>query len=362
MRVILCLLMAMAFNSQADILQRLKVPDGFTIEMFAEGIKNAREMAYSPKHNVVYVGSFREGKLYALKDVNGDGKADNRWVLAKGLNMPTGIAYHDGDLYVAVVNQILRFEDVDKRLDSPKSSVFFDGFPSDRHHGWKFLRFSPDGKSLIVPVGAPCNVCEAPTDKHSRIFALDMKSKKLTLLAEGVRNSVGFDFHPDTGLLWFSDNGRDMMGDDIPPDEINVISKKGEHFGYPYFHGGDVADPKFSKGKKQSDYVAPVLKLGAHVAPLGIHFYRGSQYPKQYHKQLFIAEHGSWNRTKKAGYKVGVATIKGNTVSDYRPFVTGFMANEETFGRPVALLELPDGSLLISDDFADAIYRVSYKK
>jgi glucose/arabinose dehydrogenase len=187
-----------------------------------------------------------------------------------------------------------------------------------------------------------------------------MKSKKLTLLAQGVRNSVGFDFHPDTQQLWFSDNGSDMMGDDIPPDEINRISKNGQHFGYPYFHAGDIPDPKFSKGKNKVDYVKPMLKLGAHVAPLGIHFYRGKQFPKQYQKQLFIAEHGSWNRSKKAGYKVGVATIKNDKVVNYQPFLTGFMANEETYGRPVAMLELPDGSLLISDDYANGIYRVSY--
>lgn len=358
MKFFCCFLLLLSGGVFADILQRLKVPDGFAISLYADNVDNARAMALSDT-GIVYVGSFRKGKLHALQDSNGDGKADKKWLLAEGLNMPTGVAYKDGDLYVAVVDRILRFADIDKHLKNPKYTVFFANLPADKHHGWKYLKFAPNG-DLIIPVGAPCNTCEPPSNKHSRIFALDMKTKQLKLLAQGVRNSVGFDFHPDTGQLWFSDNGRDMMGDDIPPDEINRVSKAGQHFGYPYIHGGDISDPEFGKGKKASDYVKPVLKLGAHVAPLGIHFYRAKQYPKKYHKQLFIAEHGSWNRSKKAGYKVGVATIKNNKVVDYKDFVTGFMANEQTYGRPVALLELADGSLLISDDFADAIYRVSY--
>lgn len=340
-----------------NVLERLKVPKGFSISVYADGLQNARQMALSPS-GVVYVGSFRAGKLYALKDANNDGVAEKRWVLAEGLNMPTGIAYHRGDLYVAVVDKILRFADVDNHLDKPKSSVFYDKFPSDKHHGWKYLSFSPQGK-MVVPVGVPCNICEVD-ERYGRIFALDMKTKALTTLAEGVRNSVGFDFHPKTGELWFSDNGRDMMGDDIPPCEINRVSKVGLHFGYPYFHGGDIADPEFGKDKKASDYAKPALNLGAHVAPLGIHFYRGKQFPKAYHHQLFVAEHGSWNRSKKAGYKVMLATIEDNKVVSYQDFISGFMANEQTYGRPVAMLELPDGSLLVSDDYAHQVYRVKW--
>ncbi len=346
-------------TATADVVDRLSVPKGFKISLFADDVKNARQMALSDS-GIIYVGSFKEGKLYALQDSDNDGRADKKWVLASGLNKPTGIAYHKGDLYVAAVGQILRFANIDSRLDNPKKAVFFDGFPKESHHGWKFLRFASND-DLIVPVGAPCNVCEAPTDKHARIFALNMKTKKLTELAKGVRNSVGFDFHPVTNELWFSDNGRDMMGDDLPPDEINRITKNGEHFGYPYFHAGSIADPEFSKGKKASDYTQPMLKLGAHVAPLGIHFYRGKQFPKAYQKQLFVAEHGSWNRSKKDGYKVGLVTLKDSKVVDYQPFVTGFMKNEKTYGRPVAMLELADGSLLISDDYAGSIYRVVYQ-
>jgi glucose/arabinose dehydrogenase len=340
------------------VVSHLKVPSGFKINVFASEIKNARAMALS-KNGIVYVGSFRAGEVHALQDINNDGIADKKWLLVSGLQRPTGIAYKDGDLYVAAVNKILRFSDIDANLDKPKYTVFFDQLPNDAHHGWKYLAFNPQG-DLIIPVGAPCNVCEAPTALHSRIWSLNMKNKKLTELAAGVRNSVGFDFHPDTGQLWFSDNGRDMMGDDIPPDEINRITKKGQHFGYPYFHAGDIRDPEFGGGKKQQDYIQPMLKLGAHVAPLGIYFYRGEQFPAKYKKQLFIAEHGSWDRSEKSGYQVGVAIIKGSKVVDYQPFMTGFMQNEKTLGRPAALLELTDGSLLISDDFSHQIYRVSY--
>jgi len=344
--------------SNAIDLNTLTLPSGFKISFFAEDILSARQMALSDS-GIVYVGSMNAGNVYALKDVDGDGKADKKWTIAKNLKRPSGIAYKNGTLYVADIDRILSFHNIDSSLDSPTYEVFFSDLPSDRHHGWKFLRFSPEGE-LIIPVGAPCNVCEAPTEKHSRLFALNMKSKELREIASGIRNTVGFDFHPATGELWFSDNGADMMGDDIPPDEINKISKQGSHFGYPYFHAGDIADPKFSKGKLAKDYEPPVLKLGAHVAPLGIHFYRGDMFEAKFKNQLFVAEHGSWNRSKKAGYKVGLVKIKDNQVVGYDDFVTGFMKNEKTLGRPAAVMELPDGSLLVSDDFAHAIYRVTY--
>jgi len=347
-------------SSMSIDLNSLTLPTGFEISFFAEDVLSARQMALSDG-GIVYVGSMNAGNVYALKDIDGDGKADKRWTIAKHLKRPSGIAYKDGALYVADIDKILKFADIDNHLDNPLHEVFFDDLPSDRHHGWKFLRFSDKG-DLIIPVGAPCNVCEAPTDKHSRLFSLDMKSKKLTEIASGIRNTVGFDFHPDTGELWFSDNGADMMGDDIPPDEINRISYNGAHFGYPYFHAGSIEDPKFGKGKVAKNYEPPVLKLGAHVAPLGIHFYRGEMFPTAYANQLFVAEHGSWNRSKKAGYKVGVVKIKNNEVVAYENFITGFMKNEKTIGRPAAIAELPDGSLLVSDDFAHAIYRITYKR
>ncbi|MGO3299492.1 MAG: PQQ-dependent sugar dehydrogenase [Pseudoalteromonas sp.] len=342
-----------------DILSKLTVSDGFQVSLFAKNVENARQIAVSKK-GIVYVGSRKAGNVYALIDHNSDGVADKKMVVASDLNMPSGIAIKDGDLYVAEVERVIRFKDIDKHLKAPKFEVVYDALPIERHHGWKFIRFSPTGE-LIIPVGVPCNIC-AEDERFGRIFALDTNTKQLKTLAKGIRNSVGFDYHPSTQALWFSDNGRDMMGDDMPPDELNRLSQEGEHFGFPYVHAGAIIDPEFGKGKKIADYSSPALALGAHVAPLGIHFYRGKQFPSSYYGQLFVAEHGSWNRTKKAGYKVAVATIEQGRVVKYTPFITGFMQNEETFGRPVAFAEMADGSLLVSDDYANVIYRVSYKK
>lgn len=338
-------------------LKQLKLPESFKIEFYAENVENARQMALS-ESGVLYVGSRRAGNVYALQDLDNDGKAETKTIIASKLNLPSGIAWKDGDLYVAEVDKILIFKDIDNNLKNPQLEIFFTGLPTEKHHGWKFLRFSPQGE-LIIPIGAPCNICEAPTDRHARIFSLNMKSKNMTELAQGVRNSVGFDFHPTTGELWFSDNGRDMMGDDIPNCEINRITKKSEHFGFPYIHADGIKDPEFGQSAKASDYTAPALSLGAHVAPLGIHFYRGDMFPKHFKNQLLVAEHGSWNRSKKSGYKVGLATLKNSQITGYQDFITGFMKDEVTFGRPVAILEMPDGSLLISDDYAHVIYRVS---
>jgi len=374
MRYLLLFFSFIALPIQAEIkLDQLTLPAGFEISFFAKNVENARQMALS-ESGIVYVGSRSAGKVYALKDQDNDGKADQQWLIAEGLNLPSGIAWKEGSLYVAEVHQILKFEDIDNRLDEPKSTVFFSELPTERHHGWKFIRFGPNGE-LYFPVGAPCNVCDCELEndekckgkgdtkgQFARIFSVDLDSKKVTTIAQGVRNTVGFDFHPDTQELWFSDNGRDMMGDDLPACEINRVTKNNEHFGFPYFHAGDVADPEYSVNKKMQDYIPPELNLDAHVAPLGIHFYQGKQFPKSYQKQLFVAEHGSWNRTKKSGYKIGLVTIKDLKVTEYTPFITGFMKNEETFGRPVALLEMTDGSLLISDDYANVVYRVSYKK
>ncbi|MFC3031968.1 PQQ-dependent sugar dehydrogenase [Pseudoalteromonas fenneropenaei] len=338
-------------------LSRLQLPAGYEVSLFADNVVNARQMAVS-KQGIVYVGSRKAGKVHALVDFNKDGVADKTILLAEGLNMPSGLAIKDGDLYVAEVNRILRFKQVDKQLNKPEYEVFFDKLPDKAHHGWKFIRFAPSGE-LIIPIGVPCNVCkeEAP---FGEILALDMNTKTLTTWAKGVRNSVGFDFHPQTQGFWFSDNGRDMMGDDIPPDEINRLGDIGEHFGFPYIHAGSIADPEFNQGRSAAEFVPPKLALGAHVAPLGIHFYRGKAFPSEMKNKLFVAEHGSWNRSKKSGYRVMVATVRDGLITAYEPFVTGFMANEQTYGRPVAFAELDDGSLLVSDDFADAIYRITY--
>lgn len=342
-----------------NILDELTVAPGFEISLFADDVENARQLAVSKK-GIVYVGSRKAGNVYALIDHNSDGVADKKMLVAQGLNMPSGLAIKDGDLYVGEVHRIIRFKNIDTQLKKPKFEILYDALPSERHHGWKFLRFAPTGE-LIIPVGVPCNIC-AEDDRFGRIFALDVETKQIKTIAKGVRNTVGFDFHPATQALWFSDNGRDMMGDDIPPDELNRATQEGEHFGFPYVHAGAIIDPEFGKGKNIADYTSPALTLPAHVAPLGIHFYNGKQFPASYKQQLFVAEHGSWNRSKKSGYKVGLATIEVGRVTKYTPFITGFMKNEITFGRPVAFAELGDGSLLVSDDYANVIYRVSYKK
>ncbi|QYJ80490.1 PQQ-dependent sugar dehydrogenase [Shewanella acanthi] len=342
-----------------NILDKLTVAEGFEVSLFADDVENARQLAVSDS-GIVFAGSIKAGNVYALIDSNKDGVADKKIVIASNLQLPSGVAFKDGDLYVSEVSRIIRFKDIEKHLNDAKFEVVYDKFPSDTHHGWKVLAFSPTGE-LIIPVGVPCNVC-AENDNYGRIFSLNLETKKLTTIAKGVRNSVGFDYQPGTNTLWFSDNGRDMMGDDIPPCEINKVSYTGEHFGFPFVHAGTIVDPEFGQGKNPANYTAPALALGAHVAPLGIHFYRGNLFPEAYQQQLFVAEHGSWNRTKKAGYKVAVATIEEGKIVKYTPFLTGFMQNEETLGRPVAFAELRDGSLLVSDDYAGSIYRVTAKQ
>ncbi|WJG09994.1 PQQ-dependent sugar dehydrogenase [Aliiglaciecola sp. LCG003] len=348
-------------------LDKLTLPAGFTIAVYAHDVTNARQMALGD-NGVVYVGSRGEGKVHAVIDEDRDGTADKVVLVADGLTMPSGVAYRNGDLYVSEVSRIVKFANIDKTYgNKPALEVVIDGLPSEIHHGWKNIAFGPDNW-LYVPVGAPCNICQTLGGEkfddpvYASILKFNIKTGEKRWVAKGVRNSVGFDWHPESKEFWFSDNGRDMMGDDIPPCEINRVSEDGQHFGYPYFHGGDVPDPEFSIGKNKQDYVAPALKLNAHVAPLGILFYQGSQYPASYKNNLFVAEHGSWNRTKKSGYRVMMANIKDNKVQSYTPFIEGFLnPDDSAWGRPVAMLTLPDGSMLISDDFANVIYRVTYK-
>ncbi|MGB0524460.1 MAG: PQQ-dependent sugar dehydrogenase [Flammeovirgaceae bacterium] len=340
-------------------IHKIKLPPGFKMEVFATGIKNARSLAISPK-GVVYVGNRSGDKVYAIKDVNKDHRADKTYVLAKGLKMPNGVAFRDGDLYVAEVNRILKFANIEANLaNPPKPEIIFDNYPSDRHHGWKFIAFGPDGK-LYVPVGAPCNVCERDKKVYSSITRLNADGTNMEVFAHGVRNSVGFDWHPDTKELWFTDNGRDMMGDDMPSDELNHAPKKGMHFGFPYCHQGNTSDPEYGDYHSCSEFTPPKQFMGAHVAALGMRFYTGKMFPKKYHKAIFIAQHGSWNRSSKVGYRVMVARLEGNKVVSYEPFATGWLEGETAWGRPVDVQQLADGSLLVSDDYADAIYRIYY--
>ena len=359
------LLPAVAPAQNALPLDRIKLPPGFEISLFAANVKDARSMVHGEQKlpgggGTIFVGTRREGAVYAIRH---DGrKATEVLTLASGLNMPNGVAIKDGALYVAEVNRVIRFDAVETKL--PRAAdpvVVYDRYPGDRHHGWKFIRFGPDGW-LYVPVGAPCNICEKD-DPYSSITRLKPDGSAMEVFARGVRNSVGFDWHPATKELWFTDNGRDMMGDDVPPDELNHAPKAGMHFGYPYCHGGDIADPEYGKKRACADFTAPAQKFGAHVASLGVRFYTGSLFPAEYRNRMFIAEHGSWNRSKKSGYRVMQAKVEGGKVVDYGVFAEGFLdaKADSAWGRPVDVMMMPDGALLVSDDHANAIYRISYR-
>jgi glucose/arabinose dehydrogenase len=337
----------------------ITLPPGFRISVYAADVPNARQMAAGP-NGIVFVGSRSAGKVYAVVDRNGDYQADRVHVLASGLNQPSGVAFRDGALYVAAVNRILRFRDVARDLERPaKPEVISEAFPSDAHHGWKFIAFGPDGR-LYVPVGAPCNVCSPPGPLHATITRLDIGGGRPEVVAHGVRNSVGFDFQPGTGELWFTDNGRDMMGDDEPPDELNRLTRPGEHFGFPFCHGNDLRDPEHNAGRACNGFTVPAQLLGPHVAALGMRFYTGRMFPEQYRGGVFIAEHGSWNRSTPIGYRVTFVRVEGGRATSYEPFASGWLRGSTASGRPADVLVLPDGSLLVSDDKAGRIYRISY--
>ncbi|MGE6649494.1 PQQ-dependent sugar dehydrogenase [Shewanella colwelliana] len=341
-------------------LETIVLPPGFEIEIYAEGVDNARQMALG-NQGTVFVGSRKAGKLHALRDTNNDGKPDQMIELARNLFLPSGITFHNTDLYVAEVDKIWRYPNIEATLpDTPPPELVYDKLPNKSHHGWKFIRFGPDGL-LYIPIGAPCNVCESETPFAS-IIKLNIDTKQVTTVAIGVRNSVGFDFHPTTGQLWFTDNGRDMMGDDLPDDELNHVTKEGQHFGFPYIHNADVIDPEFGHKASNINNTAPALKLGAHVAALGMEFYQGEQFPSSYRGNIFIAEHGSWNRSSKVGYRIMRVELEGNKVVNSEVFASGWLQGEKSWGRPAAVLTLNDGSLLISDDAANAVYRISYSE
>lgn len=342
-------------------LESLKLPEGFSISIFAE-VPNARSLARG-SGGTIFVGNRGEDKVYALEDRNRDGRADARHIIARGLNMPCGVAFYDGDLYVAEVSRLLRFDDIEENLSNPpKPVVVYDDYSTETHHGWKFIAFGPDNK-LYVPVGAPCNICKSQQEIYASITRMNPDGTDREVVAHGVRNTVGFDWNPLTKELWFTDNGRDMMGDDVPPCEINRLSHVGQHFGYPYCHGGDIPDPKYGNRRPCSDFVAPAQNLGAHVAPLGIRFYTGDMFPAEYRNQAIFCEHGSWNRSKKSGYKVAMLRIeKGREVNAYETLIEGWLNHDtqEQWGRPVDVLNMPDGAMLISDDYAGLVYRLTY--
>ena len=350
---------ALACAAEALPLDELHLPPGFHIAQFAR-VPNAREMTLGTR-GTLFVGSMSAGKVYALTPSIDGTHADTVRTVARGLRMPVGVAFKDGALYVSAVDRILRFDAIEAHLDAPpRAQVVTDKLPSDAAHGWRFIAFGPDGK-LYVPIGAPCNVCDEPG--YAKLTRMNADGSGVEDVALGIRNTVGFDWQPGTKKLWFTDNGRDMLGDDVPADELNRVDRSGEHFGFPYCHQGDLADPEFGKGHPCRDYAPPALKLGAHVAALGMRFYAGMQFPADYKGSLFIAEHGSWNRSSKVGYRIVNVRVDGDRVVESQPFVSGWLRPDEgVWGRPADVLVMPDGALLVSDDRAGAIYRITWSK
>jgi glucose/arabinose dehydrogenase len=345
-------------------LEKLKLPEGFEISIFADSVVNARSLAYSPS-GTLFVSTRSEGNVYALQDTDGDYIVDKRYTILQGGNMPNGVAFRDGDLYIAEVNRILKISDIESKLDHPGTpEIVYDKYPTDKHHGWKYIAFGPNGK-LYVPVGAPCNICESKEPVYASMTRMNVDGTGMEVVHSGIRNSVGFDWHPVTKKLYFTDNGRDLMGDDMPECELNYAPNDNMHFGYPYCHQGDTPDPEFGKTRKCDEFTPPAAKLGPHTAPLGMTFYTGAQFPQMYKNQIFVARHGSWNRSKKSGYDIILATLNAEgIVTDTQPFITGWLDEntDDVWGRPVDMEILPDGSMLISDDYADVIYRVYYKR
>ncbi len=348
----------------APRLDTLSMPPGFEISLWAEGVQGARSLTRSDT-GVVFVGSRQrreKGVVHAIVDRGGERQVIE---IAAGLNMPNGVAWRDGALYVAEVHRILRFDDIDNQLDSPpEPAVVLEGLPEEAHHGWKYLAFGPKGR-LWFQVGAPCNIC-AVEDPYASILALDLETGTYEVFARGVRNTVGMDWHPETGELWFTDNGRDMLGEDTPPDELNRAPTKGLHFGYPFCHGKAIEDPELGSTGSCTDSQPPAQNLAPHTAAIGMKFYRGTMLPAAYRGAVLIAEHGSWNRKVPIGYRITAVTLGDDgSPTSYEPLVAGWLAESEGgkrkfWGRPADLLELPDGSLLISDDYQNAIYRLTY--
>jgi glucose/arabinose dehydrogenase len=341
-------------------LEAISLPPGFSIAIYADKVAGARSMALGAK-GTLFVGSRDAGRVYAVVDRNGDHVADEVIVIADGLEMPNGVAFRNGSLYVAEISRVLRYDGIEGRLRNPPPPVVVTAsFPDRSHHGWKFIRFGPDGR-LYVPVGAPCNVCEEKDPRFATIMRMNPDGSQLEPFARGVRNSVGFDWHPLTGELWFTDNGRDWLGDNLPPDELNRAPRKGLHFGFPHWHGRETPDPKFGHKRRRDEFVAPEWELGAHVAPLGMRFYTGTMFPGDYRNQIFIAEHGSWNRSTPVGYRITLVRLQENRAASAEVFAEGWLTGRKVWGRPVDLQVMADGSLLVSDDKAGAIYRISYR-
>jgi glucose/arabinose dehydrogenase len=343
-------------------LDALKLPPGFAIEVYSAGVPNARSLALGAP-GIVYVSTRRDKRVYAVVDRNRDHKPEKVYTVAQGLDTPNGIAYRNGSLYIAQIDRILRLDGIDAHLaNPPKPVVITDALPKFEHHGWRYIRFGPDGL-LYIPIGAPCNICKRDESMFATIARMKPDGSGFEVFASGVRNSVGFDWHPETHELWFTDNGRDALGNDIPPDELDRAPRAGMHFGFPHCHAGVILDPEFGD-RPCTEFEPPVQRLGAHVAALGMRFYTGAMFPPEYKNAIIIAEHGSWNREHKQGYRVMVVRLDGNKAVSYEPLVTGWLdeQTEKAWGRPVDVEVLDDGSLLISDDWKGVLYRVTYRK
>ena len=348
-----CLALLFTFPTHARTAD-INLPDGFQIETYTEEVPGARSLAIGEDY--LFVSTMEEGKVYAI-DINDPDKTINTFI--SGLYMPNGIAFHDGDLYVAEVHRVLKYKSIESVIKSgvqPEYSII-SNYPTDQHHGWRYLVIGADDR-IYVPIGAPCNVCDE--DGYAVITSMKLDGTDKRIIANGIRNSVGMTFHPTSGELWFTDNGRDMLGDDIPPCELNKLSYEGEHFGFPFCHGNNIKDPQYGSLGQCSNITIPIQELGPHVAPLGLKFYTGDMFPEEYQNQVFIPERGSWNRSKKIGYRITMVTLDGDRSTSYQIFADGWMKDEKTLGRPVDLLVMKDGSMLVSDDHNGAIYRITY--
>lgn len=344
----------------ASEIESIKLPPGFDIDIYARFVPGARSLCLSP-NGILFVGSRKEGKVYAIPDNNKDFIADKVITIASNLHSPNGVAFREGALYVAEISRVLKFKNIENNLNSPPEfSVVNSSFPSNEHHGWKFIAFGPDGK-LYVPVGAPCNICLEKDARYASIMRMNPDGSNLEIFANGIRNTVGFDWNPETKVLWFTDNGRDWMGDDLPPDELNRAPKVGMHFGFPFCHGKNIQDPEFD-GKDCLEFAPPELELGPHVAALGMRFYTGKMFPEKYRGGIFIAEHGSWNRSSPIGYRIMFVDIEKNETISKEVFAEGWLSGTTSWGRPVDAEIMSDGSMLVSDDKSGTIYRITYKE
>ncbi|MBI4526806.1 MAG: PQQ-dependent sugar dehydrogenase [Deltaproteobacteria bacterium] len=337
-------------------LAQLKAPKGFKIDLYASGISNARSLRLGDK-GTVFVSNRQLDKVYAI--VDRDGKREAK-VIASGMDRPNGLAFQNGTLYIAEGTKISKIEKIEENLGNPPQPVvIYDDLPNHQSHGWKFMAIGPDNK-LYFNVGAPCNIC-IPPEENAQIRRINLDGSGVEVVARGVRQSVGFDWHPVTKELYFTDNGRDWLSEDLPEDELNRVTKLGQHFGFPYCHQGNFTDREVGWGRSCDEFVKPVALLGPHSAALGMRFYTGRMFPPAYRHAIFIARHGSWNRTKKIGGDVVVAKLnKDGTVKSIEPFLSGFLQNNQYSGRPVDVQLMKDGSLLVSDDYAGAVYRITY--